>query len=205
MNKKKVILAVLVIVLAAVLIGASVLYNDLSQQVDAGSGLRETEQPVMEENNTPAEETAEEAERSLAPDFTVYDEDGQAVNLSDLRGKPVVVNFWASWCSPCKSEMPDFEDAYDEYGDDLHFMMVNMTDGDRETVGAAKEYVAGQGYTFPAYYDTDMDAAYTYGVYSIPATYFIDAEGYAVAYANGMLDRETLQTGIDMILPQGTE
>lgn len=140
-----------------------------------------------------------EQQLSLAPDFTVYDGDGNPVSLSDFLGKPVIVNFWASWCGPCKSEMPDFEEAYAEYGDDIHFLMINSTDGSRETVETAREFIAEQGYTFPVYFDTDYLASYTYGVSGIPMTFFIDAEGYAVAYASGMLDRETLQVGIDMI------
>ena len=135
----------------------------------------------------------------LAPDFTVYDLDGNAHKLSDYRGKPVVLNFWASWCDPCKSEMPDFEKIYTQYGQDIHFLMVNLTDGLEETVASASGFIAEKGYTFPVYYDTDMDAAQAYGVYSVPVTYFIDAEGYLIAYGSGALTADILQQGIDMI------
>ena len=76
--------------------------------------------------------------------------------------------------------------------------MVNMTGG-RETLSSAKAFIAEKGYTFPVFYDTDADAAVTYGVYSLPTTYFIDAEGYAIAQAVGAIDADTLQRGIDMI------
>ena len=133
-----------------------------------------------------------------APDFTVYDGDGNAVHLSDYVGKPVVMNFWASWCGPCQMEMPDFQAKHEELGSEVQFLMINMTGG-RETLDSAQKFIAEQGYTFPVFYDTDSDAAITYGAYSLPTTYFIDAEGNAVAQATGAINGEILQTGIDMI------
>ncbi len=134
-----------------------------------------------------------------APDFTVYDLDGNPVKLSQFEGKPVVLNFWASWCGPCKMEMPDFQQAYLELGDDIQFLFVNLTDGQTETLASASSYIASQGYTFPVYYDTSMEAANTYYVGSIPMTYFIDAEGKLIAQATGAIDRATLDRGIGMI------
>ena len=78
-------------------------------------------------------------------------------------------------------------------------MMVNLTDGHQETLESASGFIAGTGYTFPVYYDTSSEAAMAYGVYSIPTTYFIDAEGNAIARATGAIDAATLQRGIDMI------
>ena len=156
-------------------------------------------QGTADSQDTTDSSDSTEQQLSMAPDFTVYDGDGNPVSLSDFIGKPVIVKFWASWCGPCKSEMPDFEEVYTKYGDDIHFLMINSTDGSRETVETAKAFIAEQGYTFPVYFDTDYDASTTYGVSGIPMTFFIDAEGHAVAYGQGMLDRDTLQVGIDMI------
>ena len=147
----------------------------------------------------PTESTENTAE--LAPDFTVYDIDGNEVKLSDYLGTPVVLNFWASWCPPCKAELPDFEEKYLAYGEDVQFLMVNLADGARETVDTASEFIAQEGYTFPVFYDSKSVAAIEYKIRSIPATYFIDAEGCIAAQAVGMLDADSLQEGIDLILP----
>lgn len=192
--KNKKIVWIILLILMLVLFGASVLYKDLSSKVENDTSMQSFEETEEEY----VEETEQEA-TVVAPDFTVIDAEGNEVKLSDLRGMPVIVNFWASWCGPCKSEMPDFQEVYELYGDKIQLMMVNLTDGSRETVESAGKHVEEQGYTFPVYYDTEMSAAIAYGVQSIPVTYFIDAEGTVVCRGMGALDKETLQQGIDMV------
>ena len=201
MNSKK---TLMIISLALVLLigGASVLYTRLGQshsmdQLAVQQPQQETEAAAASE---PSDEENAEPEPALAPDFTVYDRDGNEVKLSDYTGKPIVLNFWASWCGPCQMEMPDFHEKYLELGQDVHFLMVNMTDGSRETVDSASAFVDKNAYTFPVFYDTAVDAAMTYGVYSLPTTYFINSKGHAIAQATGSINAETLQRGIDMIL-----
>lgn len=227
-NKKTIWIILLVFVL--LLGGAYLLYNILGQKVrpdqlvvqnpPADSGKEsstgtegENDAEAEGENDAKSEAEGEddaeaegeddadaEPEKAMAPDFTVYDLEGNEVHLSDYVGKPIVLNFWASWCGPCQMEMPDFHEKYLTLKDDVHFLMVNMTDGSRETVDTASAFIEKQGYSFPVFYDKDSDAAATYGVYSLPTTYFIDSEGYAVAHAAGAIDGETLQRGIDMVL-----
>ena len=132
------------------------------------------------------------------PDFTVLDENGKEVKLSDFAGKPIVLNFWATWCYYCKQEMPAFERAYKE-NPDVQFLMVNATDGQYETVEGVKKYLAENGFSFDVFFDTKEEAVYAYGVNAFPMTFFINAEGEPVAYASGMLDYETLLKGIAMI------
>jgi thiol-disulfide isomerase/thioredoxin len=151
----------------------------------------------------PAEEggSQDETEDKLAAiDFTVYDAQGNEIKLSDFYGKPIIINFWATWCPYCVEEMPVFEEAYRKYGDDIHFLMIDDVDGQRETQAKGERFIQEKGFTFPVYYDTEGFAGYTYQVYSLPTSVFIDSEGYIVIYYPGQLTAEMLQRGIDYVL-----
>jgi len=147
-----------------------------------------------------AENSSKESEEKLqAPDFTVIDASGKKVKLSDFKGKPVVLNFWASWCPPCKLEMPHFNDAYAEVKDKVVFMMVDLVDGQRETKEKGQKYITDQGYTFPIYFDIEQDAAYSYRISSIPMTFFIDSDGNVVSVYQGAISKKDLKAAIDLI------
>lgn len=193
--KKQNLLLIVALLLIVFIVGASILYNYLDDKVQHES--LGTENPS---NTETANDGTEDSEKNPAPDFTVVDIDGNKHSLSDFKGKPVILNFWASWCGPCKSEMPDFEEAYKEYKDEIHFLFINLTDGYRETMETASSYIKEQGYTFPVYYDTMTEAAYAYNTSSIPVTYFIDAEGNFIAWVQGAINSSIIQQGIDMIL-----
>ena len=198
MKSKKTVL-IIILAFAVLMAGATVLYNRLGADMAPSQLATQppaTEAPVPEATEVPGETLPEP---QIVPDFTVFDIDGNEVHLHDFLGKPIVLNFWASWCGPCMSEMPDFNEKYQELGEEVQFLMVNMTDGGRETVEAASGFVADQGYSFPVFYDSAQHAAYVYSVYSLPTTFFIDAEGYPIAYAAGAISADNLQQGIDLI------
>lgn len=189
-------LAALVLFLGA----AAVAYQLLSKQVAPQSGI---EVAVSRGGVQDANASVSAEEPLTAPDFSVLDSEGNAVKLSQLFGKPIVLNFWASWCPPCKSEMPEFDKVYRDLGEDVTFMMVDLISEGRETIEKGKAYVAEQGFAFPVYYDTEQEAGDTYGITSIPTTLFIDKNGYIITGAKGAIDEATLRKGIGMIMETG--
>ena len=180
---KKVKYAIIVLCAAAFLLAAVMGYDYLSANYN---------------NETPTENSS--SEKLKAPDFTVYDGEGNPVNSSDFEGKPVVINFWATWCGYCVNEMPRFEKAFEEFGDEVVFMMINVTDGYKENKEDAVKFIEEKGYSFPVYYDEDLSAVMAYGTSSLPATAFINAEGEVVYGRFGIMSEEKLYSYIEKIL-----
>ena len=135
-------------------------------------------------------------------DFTVYDYNNSETDLSDKlnEGKPVVFNYWTTWCPYCLEEMPDFEEVYKEYGNRVTFMMIDVNGGGNDTIPEAKAYIEEMEYTFPVYFDTDLSATYAYNVSSFPTTGIIDTEGNLYYCQAGMLTKDRLVTMIEDIL-----
>ena len=163
-----------------------------------------TEPPATEQPEIAAPETDPpvmyDPDKNTAPDFTVLDANGKKIRLSDNFGKPIVINFWATWCPPCKRELPDFDKLCMEYGDKVVFMMVNLTDGRRDTVDGTKNFVSKNGYTFPVYFDTEYNGADAYNVSSIPQTTFIDANGNVYTTRIGAMNETVIRSYIAALL-----
>ncbi|MFZ2538098.1 MAG: redoxin domain-containing protein, partial [Oscillospiraceae bacterium] len=185
-SKKKTILAILAFIIFIAL--ATIAYNTLSKKASPQNNIDIAQSQGGVQSNT----GSSAKEKVKSPDFTVLDSDGNSVKLSDLFGKPIVLNFWASWCPPCKSEMPEFDKVYGEVGKDITFVMVDLVDGQRETKEKGQEYVTDKGFSFPVYFDTEQAGAYAYEISSIPTTLFIDKDGYIVTGVQGPIDKATL-------------
>jgi thiol-disulfide isomerase/thioredoxin len=147
----------------------------------------------------PGSETPQSSQTlEKAPDFTVYTADGKKVSLSDFAGRPVVLNFWASWCYYCKQEMPEFAEVYQKEKDNVQFLFIDWVGG-RETQDSAEAFLKKQNLNIPVYYDRDEDAVTAYGLQGIPATFFIDKNGNLAGGINSMMDQDSLKQAVKYI------
>ena len=132
-------------------------------------------------------------EGALAPDFLLGRLDGSELRLSDLRGQPVVLNFWATWCAPCRKEIPQFVDAYERHrGEGLVIVGVNMQEGK----GIVRPYAEDFGMTFPIAIDVDGEVADAYRILGLPTTYFIDREGIVRSVFTGPFEQSDRGTEV---------
>ena len=188
------------VLLAAVIILAAYFYNKNSGYKTGSEEkvISEMTESLENANSENAEGTAEEP--TPAPDFKVYNSDGTEITFSKKIGKPVIINFWATWCGPCKSEMPYFEEAYKKYGDKIEFMMINPTDGANDTNESVDKFLEEYGYSFPVYRDYDSDAVSVYGVTAFPTTFLVDKNGYFIGGYEGVMTEDMLNALIDLLL-----
>ena len=204
--KKRFLLLVLIIATLIFLVSCKALYDDLASSYAPNNietmPTTTTTTPSITSSQEPNEDNPAEDNPPApvwnGPNFTVLDKDGHEIKLSDLAGKPIVLNFWAIWCGYCVQEMPDFQTAYEKYPD-VQFVMVNVTDGYYETITSAKSFVAEKGFTFPVYFDTKSSATSAFDVNSYPQTFFIDAQGNIVAKARGAISLSNLEYGISLL------
>lgn len=143
----------------------------------------------------------ESIDKIKSTDFKVYDINNKEVNLYDYKGKNLVINFWASWCPPCKYEMPYFQNATEKYKDkNIEILMLNLTDGYRETVDSATKYMKENNFDMNLLFDKNLEAATKYQVQGVPRTIFIDKEGYIVKDYTGAMEQDVLYDEIDKLI-----
>lgn len=146
-------------------------------------------------------ENKTENNKVKALDFTLYDQYGKEHKLSDYKGKTVFLNIWATWCPPCKAEMPHIEELYNEYNknnEDVIILGVSTpnlgNEGDEKHIS---KFLKDNEYTFPVVFDNNADLIYGYSIQSFPSTFIIDKEGYVREYVPGAMDKETMKSLIE--------
>lgn len=135
----------------------------------------------------------------IAPDFELATLDGRTIKLSALRGQPVIVNFWATWCGPCKEEVPLLVKAYTAHqADGLRVLAVDTLAFD--DLQDVKKFVADYQMNFDILLDADDDVGTTWNTLGLPSTYFIDTSGKVVALRIGQMSEQELQTSLKLII-----
>ena len=163
---------------------------------DQGMGEEETDTSAA---HTGADEGTAEEQTLPAIDFTLTDQYGNTHTLSDYKGKTVFLNFWATWCPPCRAEMPDIQKLYETYdteGDDALVVLGIAAPGmgsERSEEGI-KDFLDEHGYTYPVLMDTTGDIFMGYGVFSYPTTFMIDKDGNVFGYASGQLSEDMMKS-----------
>lgn len=204
MKDKKRFLGVLLISLLLLFIGCSAKEDQADSQ-----GQTEAQDQADSQSQAESQDPTQPAENNEiipAPNITVFNKDGEEVHLLDYVGQPLVLNFWASWCPPCQNEMPAFQAAYDQFGDDVQFFMINMTEGQEETQSSAEAFLEENDYDFPVYYDLYQEdnfsesAANRYQVENIPTSFFIDREGNIQSAFVGEIEEYELFTRLEELI-----
>ena len=147
------------------------------------------------------------------PDFTLSDQFGNEHTLSDYQGKVVLLNFWTTWCTYCKKEMPDLQELYEEYGNNERDVVIlgvanprtsdNPNAHDSETLEGITKFLENGSYTYPVVMDLDGEVFYNYGVNSYPTTVLLDMEGNLLGYAPGALTKDILKNALDQAVSDG--
>ncbi len=134
-----------------------------------------------------------EDSKVLVPDFALVSTANETIRLSDYRGQIVVLNFWASWCPPCRAEMPEFQELHDQFTESGEAVLLLLNQIDRqETVEKGKEYLESNNYTMTNLLDYGAVGRQIFGIPGLPTTVVIDAEGYLASYVVGATTKETV-------------
>ena len=153
------------------------------------SGIQANTKPQLTTTTSTVEAAGVTAQ--IAPDFTFTDlVTGRTMKLSDLRDKPVYLNFWATWCPPCVKELPHIQSKYEQYKDRIHFLAISV-DSEQE---APAQFISSKGYTFTIGYGNEREISRAYNIEAIPASYLIGTDGTIKAQIVGSMDEADLES-----------
>ena len=179
--------------------------QDAAATTSAEESAAAAESAAAEESADAEESSEADAGQDVIPaiDFTLTDQYGETHTFSDYKGKTVFLNFWATWCPPCKSEMPDIQALYEKYGENEGDLIVlgvanpktdEMPNNQDGTVEEVTDYLEENGLTFPVVMDTTGELFYWYGISAFPTTFMIDANGNVYGYVSGALTADMMES-----------
>lgn len=184
-----------------VISGMIMLSNGIKSKREADWVENQNKVESSQNADTDTDSDSEEDKKIEALDFTLYDQYGKEHKLSDYRGKKVFLNFWATWCPPCRSEMPHIEDLYKEYEENSKDVIIlgvaspNVgKEGDQQYI---EDFLKENNYTFPVVFDDGGMLSYQYGFSSLPTTLIIDEDGYITKYIPGAMNKSTMKSLIE--------
>lgn len=168
-----------------------------------------------ESGKTEDQGSADDTERTLTPaplaDLELTDQFGNTHTLSDYKGKVIFLNFWATWCGPCRNEMPDIQKLYDEYsaqGEDAEVVILGIAGpgiGQEESAEEIADFMTENGYTYPVLMDTSGEMFTQYGISAFPTTFMIDKDGNVYGYVPGQMTEDIMRSIIDQTLENSRE
>ncbi len=220
MDKKTRNLLLTIVSFIVIIVVATILYNQLVKSAPTVSmvpTLAEYTPPAkgeaMKAQPAPDQEEVAEVDRDEAvgaedgqelgpvmPDIPLFTLDDEETSFDEVRaGRPAIINFFASWCPPCKAELPHFEKAWQQYGDEIAFIFLDSIDGQRETKETINKFIAQFPFKGPVYWDEGI-FAYIFQTNSLPTTVFFDKDGRVVTGFLGMVSEEALHASIAQIL-----
>lgn len=171
------------------------------EQISDSKEKKEDTSKKEEETSEDKESASEKEEKNVVPsiDFTLKDQYGQEHKLSDYKGKTVFLNFWATWCPPCKAEMPDIQKIYETYETEGEEALVVLgvaspNSGGEGSEEEIKAFLEENGYTYPVLMDTTGEIFGAYGITSYPTTFMIDRDGNVFGYVAGMLTEDVMHS-----------
>lgn len=175
--------------------GLVMLYNGVINKLEYSNAQNNKRVESNQNSNN------KEDERIKALDFTLYDQYGKEHKLSDYKGKTIFLNIWATWCPPCREEMPHIEELYKEYNKNNDGVVIlglaSPNIGQEGDAKHVKDFLKEEGYTFPVLLDEGGSLIYQYGISSFPSTFIIDKDGYITQYVPGGMNKDNMKYLID--------
>jgi len=186
----------LLAILLLVLLGGYATWDYL-----AGEKTKKVNEPTQEMMDAPEEQVETGAITSdipVAQDFTLPTLNGEPVSLSDSKGKITIVNFWATWCPPCREEMPHMQSFYEKHHEEVEILAVNVTNMD-DGRPAIEQFVQEHELTFPILLDESGEVGLTYEIMTLPTSYILDAEGRVFQKIIGAMDEQVMNELVEAL------